>query len=228
LPEAAEDLRDNLHDLGPEALPHILEAARTAEDENLLEILVMVLVDSAYPPAFPDFLTWLDHPNAEIRFFCAWALDALAEGRFGISQMMAGGFVQHDRIKATIPRIKEWWRHHGQQRIPSLAQWRQQMDAQQPISEVEKWFNFVELNPLWVKFGDGTVAPQEGGFRLPRQMGTHIVAGQVWLPDASDPAFAAFVMESDLGWVDGVYVKEGERWVEVSDRMVRAEPNFSF
>lgn len=228
LPEAFEDLRDSLNALGPEAMPHILEAARATEDGNLLEVLVAALVDKGYPPAYPDFVTWLDHPHEVVRFFCASALDDLANGAFGISQMIPGGFVEHDRIRETTPQITEWWYREGKQSVRTLFHWRQEMDASQPISELEKWFNFVELNPTWIKFGDGTVAPQEPGFCLPRRKGTHVVAGQVWLLQASEPVFGAFVMESDLGWVGGVYIKEGRRWLEVSQRMIRAEPNFGF
>lgn len=228
LPEAFEDLRDTLNDLGLEAMPRILEAARSGDDGVLLELLVIVLVDNAYPPAYPDFVHWLDHPRDEIRFFCSSALDVLAGGAFGISQMSSGGFVQHERIRDAIPRIKAWWQREGKQRLPTLSAWRREREARRPIGKLEKWFNFLELNPLWIKFGDGTVARQERGFRLPRRQGIHVVGGQVWLSPASESVFGAFVMDSDLGRVRDVYIREDGRWVDVGRRMVRAEPNFEF
>ncbi|GAB4578454.1 MAG: hypothetical protein Fur0022_11890 [Anaerolineales bacterium] len=226
LPEEMETLRDAFGALGPDAFPALHAAARDTQDPALLELLVMVLVDSAYPPAFPDFITWLDHPNDEIRYFCASALDQIADKRFGIAQMIDWGWVQHDRIRAVIPAIKAWWAQGGLHRVPTMANWQKKADAP-PIPNLHKWFNFVELNPWWVKFGDGVVAQKERNFTLPRHQGTHIVGGQVWLSDA-EPVFGAFVMDSALGWVSGVYVKEDGKWEEVSEKMMRAEPNFRF
>ncbi|HNB54503.1 MAG TPA: hypothetical protein PK530_21330, partial [Anaerolineales bacterium] len=153
-------------------------------------------------------------------------LDQIADKQFGIDQMIDRGWVQHDKIRATIPAIKEWWAHGGQNRVPTMANWHKRASAP-PIPDLHKWFNFVELNPGWVKFGDGAVAQKERGFTLPRNQGTHIVGGQVWFSGAG-PVFAAFVMDSDLGWVREVYVKEEGKWSEVSERMTRAEPNFRF
>ncbi|NUM48233.1 MAG: hypothetical protein HUU38_26300 [Anaerolineales bacterium] len=232
LPEEMETLRDTLGDLGPDAFPalhaaaRLYSTARATQDHTLLELLVTVLVDSAYPPAFPDFVTWLDHPNDEIRYFCASALDQIADKRFGIDRMIDRGWVQHDQIRTTIPAIKDWWAKGGQHRVPTLATWHKHASAP-PIPDLHKWFNFVELNPGWVKFGDGVVAQKERRFTLPRNQGTHIVGGQVWFADAG-PVFAAFVMDSDLGWVREVYVKEEGKWEDVSARMARAEPNFRF
>lgn len=226
LPEEMETLRDQFAALGPDAFPALHTAARTTQDPALLELLVMVLVDSAYPPAFPDFVTWLAHPNDEIRYFCASALDAIADQQFGIDQMIDRGWVQHDKIRAVIPSIKDWWARGGMNRVPTLATWHKQASAP-PIPDLHKWFNFVELNPWWVRLGDGVVAQKERGFTLPRNQGTHIVGGQVWFADAG-PVFAAFVMDSTLGWVSGVYVKEDGKWNGVSERMTRAEPNFRF
>lgn len=226
LPEQFETLRDQFAALGPDAFPKIHTAARDTQDSTILELLVTVLVDSAYPPAFPDFVTWLDHPNDEIRYFCASALDAIADKQFGIDQMIDRGWVQHDRIRAAIPAIKEWWARGGMNQVPSLANWHKKASAP-PIPDQHKWFNFVELNPWWVKFGDGEVAQKTAGFTLPRNRGTHIVGGQVWFPQG-EPVFGAFVMDSDLGWVSGVYVKEEGQWNEVGGRVARAEPNFRF
>ncbi|MCB9135697.1 MAG: hypothetical protein H6636_09740 [Anaerolineales bacterium] len=226
LPEQFETLREAFAALAPDAYPFIYTAAKTIQDPTILELLVTVLVDSAYPPAFPDFVTWLDHPNDEIRFFCASALDHIANNQFGIDQMIDRGWVQHDRIRAAIPAIKDWWARGGQNRVPTLAIWHKQAAAP-PLPDLHKWFNFVELNPWWVRFGDGVVAPKEQGFTLPRNQGTHIVGGQVWFPHG-EPVFGAFVMDSAMGWVSEVYVKEEEKWIEISVRMARAEPNFRF
>ncbi len=226
LPTEMETLRDTLGDLGPDAFPIIHETARLTQEPTLLELLVTVLVDSAYPPAFPDFVIWLDHPNDEIRYFCASALDQIADKRFGIDRMIDRGWVQHDQIRTMIPAIKDWWAKGGQHRVPTLATWHKHASAP-PIPDLHKWFNFVELNPGWVKLGDGAVAQKERGFTLPRNQGTHIVGGQVWFSNAG-PVFAAFVMDSIVGWVSGVYVKEEGKWVEISARMTRAEPNFRF
>lgn len=226
LPEESETLRDAFAALGPDAFPAIHESARTTQNPALLELLVTVLVDSAYPPAFPNFVTWLDHPNDEIRYFCASALDYIADKQFGIDRMIDRGWVQHDRIRATIPAIKNWWAREGQHRVPTLANWRKKASAP-PIPDLHKWFNFVELNPQWVRLGNGEVAQKAWEFQLPRNQGMHIVGGQVWFAHAG-PVFGAFVMDSDLGWVSGVYVKEDGKWEEVNEKMVRAEPNFRF
>jgi hypothetical protein len=224
--EEFENLRDAFHALGPDAFPRIHQEAQNTTDSEILELLVVVLVESAYPPAFPDFISWLEHPNDEIRYYCASALDQIAEKRFRIDKMIEGGWVQHDKIRAAIPAIKDWWASGGMHHVPTLANWRKKADAP-PIPDLHKWFNFVELNPWWIKFGDGVVDQKERGYRLPRKQGTHIVGGQAWFPHA-EPVFAAFVMDSDLAWVSGVFVKEAGKWVEVSERMSRSEPNFRF
>ena len=90
-------------------LPDVLAAAREEANEWVLDLLVTVLADRQYAPAYPDFVGWMDHHNEEVRFAAALTLDELAGKRFGVEKMIEGGWVQHDRVKAVVPRIRAWW-----------------------------------------------------------------------------------------------------------------------
>lgn len=124
-----ETLRDELNRLDPTAQATVLTAAREHGDHDIIDLLVTVLADNAYPPAMPMFVQWLDHPNDEVRFAAAIALDMVANGRFGIESMIEGGWVQHDQIRAVVPAMRAWWQEEGKEAVPTTAQWLAQQEA---------------------------------------------------------------------------------------------------
>lgn len=124
-----ETLRDELNRLAPTAQATVLAAAREYGDHDIIDLLVTVLADNAYPPAMPMFVQWLDHPNDEVRFAAAIALDMVANGRFGIESMIEGGWVQHDQIRAAVPTMRAWWQEEGKEAVSTTAQWLAQQEA---------------------------------------------------------------------------------------------------
>lgn len=223
-----EDLRDELIGLGPEAMPAVLNAARHNNDHFMMDLLVTVLVDVAYPPALPMMVEWLTHPNEEVRFAAAIALDHLAGGRFNIDSMIAGGWVQHDQIQAAVPQIREWYHNEGHRRVPSLTEWLARRAAMPTYTEQEKRYNFIEINPRWVILGNRDVFQPEPDYRLPRRQGVHIVGGMVKLEGDSVERPAVFEMDSESGGIQKVVVKENGRWLDVSHHAINLIPKFQF
>jgi hypothetical protein len=114
--EQYESLRDEILALGPDVLPHVLKAAKHPDPPYSLDLLMMVLADAHYRPALPAFVRWLDHPNEEVRFIAAWVLDDESGERFKTRDMIVRGHVQHDQVRAAIPKIKAWWWAYEKQR----------------------------------------------------------------------------------------------------------------
>lgn len=108
-----ESLRDEVGALGEPAMAAVLREARREPPEHLLEWLVYLLSDAAYRPALPDYLRWLEHENDEICFAAAVTVDNLANGRFGIQDLISGGWVPYDKIRARVPAMQQW----GRQRL---------------------------------------------------------------------------------------------------------------
>jgi hypothetical protein len=223
-----ETLRDELIALGPEAMPTILNVARNNNDHVMIDLLVTVLVDMAYPPAMPMMVEWLDHPNEEVRFAAAIALDMLAGGRFNINDMIVGGWVQHDQIQAIAPQIQEWYHSEGHKRLPSLTQWLAQRAAMPTYTEQEKRYNFIEMNPKWAMLGNGEVLQPEISYQLPRRQGVHIVGGVIRLHGDTADRDAVFEMESMQGIVQKVLIKENGRWLDITPHILSMTPHFRF
>jgi len=187
-----------------------------------------VLSDTLYPPAGPDFVHWLRHDNDEIRFASAMALDKLAGGRFEIDKMIDGGWVQHDKIRVITPKIEAWWREEEGQRERSHTAWLAEQERKRPLTEREKWFNFVEINPAWVKQGDGIVQHPVAGYLMPRHKGIHTLAGTVRLPESEDPRFAAIEIDSADKAILSVNIKENGVWIDVHNIAEQVNLNFKF
>jgi len=137
--------------------------------------------------------------------------------------MIKGGWVQHDEVSKAIPAIKRWWYDEGQNAIPSVQAWRAQQESKPRYTEREKWYNFVEINPLWAMLGSGYVIPPKG--RLPRNQGMHVVAGQAQIQGEDKPRPVAIELDSDAGKIRQVFVKENERWIDVTGRVAWVKPN---
>lgn len=226
---AFETLRDELNGLDPAALAVVLNAALNHSEHAIIDLLVTVLADNAYPPAMPHFVRWLDHANDEVRFAAALALDGAVNGRFQIDQMIDGGWVQHDQIRAAVPAIREWWQTEGETAVPTLTDWLAARAAQRPITEPEKRYNFMELNPTWVFLGDGTIFQPEAGYTLPRAGGVHLVGGQVRLFGERKPRAAVFEMKADApDPIHKIVVKENGRWLDVTTHAVEKRPTCTF
>lgn len=105
-----ESLRDEVGVLGEPAMAAVLREARREPPQHLLEWLVYLLSDAAYRPALPDYLRWLEHENDEICFAAAVTVDNLADGRFGIQELIAEGWVPYDKIRARAPAMQQWGR----------------------------------------------------------------------------------------------------------------------
>lgn len=114
-----EDARDELHRLGPEAMRAVLEAAMEPNAAGL-DLLVMVLADSLYPPALPQMRVWMDHEDVElIALPAASALDRSAGGRFEVQRFWSGS---RDELRVTFLSLAEWW-DSGKASPPSEAEW---------------------------------------------------------------------------------------------------------
>ena len=223
-----ETLRDKLIALGPEAMTAVLNAARNNNDHVMIDLLVTVLVDMAYPPAMPMMVEWLNHPNEEVRFAAAMALDFLADGRFNIESLIVGGWVQHDQIQAIAPQMQEWYHNEGHKRVPSLTQWLAQRAAMPTYTEQEKRYNFIEANSHWVMQGNKQIFAPDPDYKLPHNQGVHIIGGTVQLQGALAPRSAVFEMDSVQGIVQKVVVKENGRWLDVTQHLISMTPNFQF
>lgn len=223
-----ETLRDWLAEIGPQVVPEIVTAARQPKHRPILELLVYVLSDYLYPPAAPDFVRWLSHENDEILFASAIALDKLANGRFGIEKMIEGGWVQYDKIRATAPHIEAWWDGEGSQKQRSHTAWLAEQERKRPLTEREKWFNFVELNRTWVKQGDGIVQHPVKGYEMPRNKGIHTLAGSARLNREEKARFAAIEVDSADGAILSVNIKEDGVWIDVRNIVEQVELNHQF
>jgi hypothetical protein len=223
-----ETLRDKLLGLGPEAMPVVLNAARQSSDKTMIDLLVTVLADVGYPPAMPMMVEWLAHPAEEVRFVAAFSLDTLSDGRFNIEGMIAGGWVQHDQIKATAPQIREWYHAEGHKRVPSLTEWLARRAAMPSYTEQEKQYNFIEVNPKWVMLGDGQLFQPDATYQLPRHQGIHVVGGLARLHGDTGNREAVFEMDSVQGAVLKVVMKENGRWLDVGQHVLSMAPHFQF
>ncbi|MFZ0545665.1 MAG: hypothetical protein WAM60_09520 [Candidatus Promineifilaceae bacterium] len=223
-----ETLRDELNALGPEALPAVLDAARSNSSHRMIDLLVTVLADAAYPPAMRDMVEWLEHPNEEVRFVAAYTLDTLADGRFNIEGMIAGGWVQHDQIQAAAPAIRQWFEDDGYRKIPSLPVWLAQRAARPTFTHQEKRYNFIEINPRWVMLGNAEVFQPEANYRLPRNQGVHVIGGMVRLHGEAESRPAVFEMDSVQGVVQKVVIKENGRWLDISQHLLSMTPHYRF
>ncbi|MEM7801526.1 MAG: hypothetical protein AAF633_20190, partial [Chloroflexota bacterium] len=223
-----ETLRDKLAQIGLNVVPDILTAARQPTYRPVLELLVMVLSDYSYPPAAPDFITWLDHENDEILFASAMALDRLAGERFGIDKMISKGWVQYDRIRRSKPAILDWWTSEGKAKLPSHAAWRAYRESKRPLTEREKWFNFVALNPQWVKQGNGIVQHPINNYKMPRHIGIHTLGGEATLPEETHPRFAAIEVDSSDKTILSINVKINDAWVDVIEFASGVHLNHAF
>jgi hypothetical protein len=226
--EAYETLRDELIALGPGAMPAVLNTARNNSSHLMIDLLVTVLADLAYPPAMPMMVEWLNHPQEEVRFVAAFALDNLAGGRFNVEGMIVGGWVEHDQIQAIVPQMREWYHNEGHQRVPSLTEWLARRAASSPITYQEKQYNFIESNPHWVMLGNGDVFQPEPDYKLPPHQGVHVVGGMVQLGSGSKTRSAVFEMDSEHRIVRKVVVKEDGRWLDVGHHLTSMIPHFQF
>jgi len=101
-----ETARMKLHDLPPEAMREVFARA-TAPRTRRRDMLVMVLADVGYPPAFPAMRQWLDDEDIEgLALPSASALDELAGGRFKVSRFWSGG---RGELPETLAAIAAWW-----------------------------------------------------------------------------------------------------------------------
>jgi hypothetical protein len=223
-----ETLRDKLLALGPEAMPAILNVASHHNSHHMIDLLVTVLADVAYPPAMPMMIEWLNHPTEEVRFVAAFALDNLANGRFNIESLIVGGWVQHDQIQAAAPQIQRWYHNEGHKSVPSLTQWLAQRAAMPTYTEQEKRYNFIEMNPLWVMLGNGEIFEPEPDYRLPRHQGIHIIGGMATLQDSPTARSAVFEMDSVQGAIQKVVIKENGRWLDITHHLNTMAPHLSF
>lgn len=234
--DAFETLRDQLNGLGPAALPELLRRALSARGAAL-ELLVYVLADQRYPPAMPHFVTWLESDNREVRFAAALTLDqALADERFGVAQLLPGGWVQHERLAAIIPDIQAWWRQEGAARAAQLAHGLQRELSrtarplpEPPATPLVKRLNFIALNPTWVMLADGVVFQPAADYQLPHQpAGQHIIGGEVVLWGEIKPRPAAFVLDASNGKTAGVFIQANGGWENVDERLLTARPAYPF
>ena len=109
---AFETVRDRINRLkAPDA---VLQAARSADNADVLELLATCLADVNHAAAMPDMVRWLDHDEEQIRFVAAMALDSFSGKRFGVDGCIDGGWVQHDQIRAKAPALRQWWTAEGQ------------------------------------------------------------------------------------------------------------------
>lgn len=101
-----ETARTRLHELPPEAMREVFERA-TAPRCKCRDMLVMVLADVGYPPAFPAMRRWLDDADIEgLALPSASALDELADRRFKVSRFWSGG---RGELPETLAAIAAWW-----------------------------------------------------------------------------------------------------------------------
>ncbi|MBN1179843.1 MAG: HEAT repeat domain-containing protein [Anaerolineae bacterium] len=223
-----EAFRDEILALGPGAMKAVLEEALSERATRVLDLFVTVLADSGYPSALPHFVDWLDHESDEVRFAAVCALDKAAGGRFAVGRMVERGWVQREKILALIPSVKAWWHEEGRHTVPSETDWHAEQAAKPTYTEREKWYNFVEINPMWVMLGSRRVFRAEKGFLLPRNEGYHVVAGTVQVKGEAEPRLAAFEMDSYAGEIARVFVKERGWWIDVTGLADWATPNISF
>ena len=226
--EEFETMRDWMLELGPRVAPDILQAAREPKHRPILELLVYALADLSYAPAFPDFINWLSHENGEIVFISAYQLDKMAKGRFEIEKMIKGGWVQHDQIRAVVPKIEAWWEAEGKDALPTHEAWLAERERKRPLTEREKWFNFVERNPAWVKQGDGIVQHPIEGYKMPRHKGIHTLGGTVQLASSAEPRFAAIEVDSADEAILSVNIREDGVWIDVRNVVKQVSLNFEF
>ncbi len=223
-----ETLRDKLIAQGPAAMSAVLNAAQQHNDHTMIDLLVTVLTDMAYPPAMPKMVEWLSHPNEEVRLAASFALDNLSGGRFNIESMIVGGWVQHDQIQAIAPEIQQWYHNEGHKNVPSLTQWLAQRAAMPTYTDQEKRYNFIEANSHWVMQGNRQIFAPEPDYKLPRNQGIHIIGGTVQLPGELEPRSAVFEMDSVQGVVQKVVIKENDRWLDITQHLISITPNFQF
>lgn len=105
-----ESLRDEALALGEPAMAAVLQEARRDPPGHLLEWLVYLLSDRTYRPALPDYIRWLEHENDEVCFAAAVTVDNMANGRFGLQELIAEGWAPYDQIRARAPAMQQWGR----------------------------------------------------------------------------------------------------------------------
>ncbi|MFO0619016.1 MAG: hypothetical protein U0414_40885 [Polyangiaceae bacterium] len=101
-----EGCRSSLHALPFEAMKDVLALA-TQPKAKAKDLLVMVLADSGYPPAFPAMRTWMDDPDVdEIALPAATALDRAAGKTFGVERLWSGG---RGSLPETFAAVRAAW-----------------------------------------------------------------------------------------------------------------------
>lgn len=114
-----ETARTKLHELPPEFMREVFARA-TAPRTKRRDMLVMVLADVGYPPAFPAMRRWLDDEDIEgLALPAASALDELADRRFKIARFWSGN---RGELPEAMAALAAWW-DSGVAEPQDEAQW---------------------------------------------------------------------------------------------------------
>lgn len=123
-----EDARDAIHLLDPATAAEVLAAAEDPAMADVHDLCVTVLVDHAYPPAFPLFRRLLEHADHEAMAIpAAIALDAALGDRFGSGRLYEAS---HDVCAAAFVQIAAAW-DRGEGKVPDEAAWLAALRAEQ-------------------------------------------------------------------------------------------------
>lgn len=120
-----EGARSALHELPFEAMREVLALA-TKPRATARELLVMVLADASYPPAFPQMRAWLDDPDIDdIVMPALSALDGAAGDVFGTKDLWSDG---RRPSAETIEKVRGAW-DRGEIRVETEEAWRAEKNA---------------------------------------------------------------------------------------------------
>ncbi len=222
-----ENLRDQLAALRDPK--RILLAARAPCAPHLTDLFATVLADAAYADAMPWMVELLDHTDPQVRFVAAMALDALAQGKFGIETKIVGGWVQHDAIAAEIPAIRAWWTKEGASAAADLARKQERSPAPPPASDHDKRCNFLALNPNWAILSTGEYLPPDAhNGNIPIQGTQHLVGGWIHEAGGQTKVFAVFAMDTRAEDALGAWVKGKSQWIHRQRGRDEWRPNRRF